>query len=236
MRRRNDDMSIRRSLYREFRRLKPEAFADAPASGIEIVTAPNDVAAAEKAGEAWLAPDAPPEWRETGVMYQDNFISLLKDPVRFPDGRLGTYVRIASPPHRPDSAGVLPILNGKFVFIRHYRHPTRRFHWEIPGGYGEPGATPDETARAELREELGAEALRLIPLGFLYADKGFVGTGFHAFAAEIASVGDVDTSDAIVEQRHLTIAETLDAVANGAFDDCITIAIILRYLAVTRLL
>lgn len=224
-------MSTRKSLYREFRLLKPEAFAEAPANGIAIVDAPEDVAAAEKAGEHWIAPSAPPEWRETGVMYQDAFISLLKDPVRFPDGRFGTYVRIASPPHRPESACVLPVLNGKFVFIQHFRHTTRRFHWEIPGGYGEPGASPEETARAELREELGAEAVEMTPLGRLYADKGFVATPFQAFAAKISAIGELETSDGIVAQRQLSVDETMAAIASGEFDDCISIAVVMRYLA-----
>lgn len=228
-------MSIRKTLYRDFRQLKPESFAEAPPSGIAIVSTPADVAAAELAGERWLPPDAPPEWRETGVMYQDAFISLLKDPVRFPDGRFGTYVRVASPPHRPDSASVLPILNGKFVLIQHYRHPTRRFHWELPGGYGEPGATPEETARTELREELGAEALNLTPLGKLYADKGFVATGFYAFSAEIAGTGALETSDGIVAQRQMSVAETLAAIGAGEFDDCITIAVVMRYLVLKGL-
>jgi ADP-ribose pyrophosphatase len=229
-------MSIRKSLYRDFRRLKPEAFAEAPAGGIQIVTSDPEIATAEAAGAQWLPDGAPPEWRETGVMYQDAFISLLKDPVRFPDGRYGTYIRIANPPHRPDSACVLPILNGRFVFIQHYRHATRRFRWEIPGGYGEPGATPEDTVRAELREELGAEAVTLTPLGRMYADKGFVATGFNAFAAEIASTGAVETADGIVALRHLTIAETLAAIGSGEFDDCITIAVVLRYLSSKGLL
>jgi ADP-ribose pyrophosphatase len=224
-------MSIRKEYYRNFRKLKPEAFAEAPPSGIAIVTSPHEIAAAEKAGEQWLAPDAPLEWRETGVMYQDDFISLLKDPVRFPDGRYGTYVRIASPPHRPDSVTVLPVLHGDFVFVQHFRHPTRRFHWELPGGYSEPGATPEETARAELREELGAEAETLRPLGRLYADKGFVATGFHSFAAEITSTGAVETENGIVAQRRFTIAETMAAISSGEFDDCIAIAVVMRYLA-----
>lgn len=224
-------MSIRKSFYHDFRRLRPEAFADAPVSGIRIVTDKADIAAAETAGEGWLSPDAPLEWRETGVMYQDAFITLLKDPVQFPDGRFGTYVRIANPPHRPDSACVLPILDGKFVFVQHYRHPTRRFHWELPGGYGEPGATPEDTARTELREELGAEALSLTPLGQFFSDKGFLATGFQAFAADIAATGPVAREDGIVAERRMTVAETLSAIANGEFDDCITISVVMRYLA-----
>jgi 8-oxo-dGTP diphosphatase len=37
------------------------------------------------------------------------------------------------------------------------RHTYGRLNWEIPGGGAEPGESPDETARREIREETGLE-------------------------------------------------------------------------------
>ena len=64
----------------------------------------------------------------------------------------GTYIRIL--PRRPESAvAVLPVLNGKILLLRHFRHSLRKWMWEIPRGFGEYGITAAENAEKELREE-----------------------------------------------------------------------------------
>jgi 8-oxo-dGTP pyrophosphatase MutT (NUDIX family) len=51
---------------------------------------------------------------------------------------------------------VIPITDdGQVVFVRQYRHAYRDVVLEIPGGVMDPGESPAETARRELREETG---------------------------------------------------------------------------------
>ena len=54
--------------------------------------------------------------REAGIVYEDEYIRLVRDAVIFPDRSRGTYIRIL--PRRPESAvAVLPVLNGSFSGI-----------------------------------------------------------------------------------------------------------------------
>ncbi|MBF0175386.1 MAG: NUDIX hydrolase [Magnetococcales bacterium] len=50
---------------------------------------------------------------------------------------------------------VLPVVAGRFVLLRIFRHPVSRWIWEAPGGFCDPGESSLETARRELQEETG---------------------------------------------------------------------------------
>ena len=59
------------------------------------------------------------------------------------------------------------------VLIRQHRHGIREVTLEIPGGIVEPGDSPQEAARRELREETGLAVGRAEPLG-IYWDRYFL--------------------------------------------------------------
>ena len=111
-------------------------------AAFSVMTDLTSIRIAEEAAAAELrAVGSPAGWATVGVMFEDRYFLLLRDAVRFPDGSLGTYIRIGS--RNPDSAGVaiLPLLEEKVVLVRHYRHATQSWHLEIPRGFLSVGMT-----------------------------------------------------------------------------------------------
>ncbi|MEB3759485.1 MAG: NUDIX hydrolase [Desulfurococcales archaeon] len=62
--------------------------------------------------------------------------------------------------------GALVIESGKILLVKR-KYPPSRGKWSIPGGHVELGESILETARRELKEETGVEA---IPLGVVNVD------------------------------------------------------------------
>jgi len=153
-----------RERYDTIRRKWPERFVNPPGAAYEILFESSLVRAAEAEDEArMVARGLPTAWAKTGVVYEDPYIILVRDAVRRPDGSLGSYCRTL-PASGAAGAAVLPMLDGKIVLLCHFRHATRTQHLEIPRGFGEPGVSAADQARAELREEIQAEADSLVEL------------------------------------------------------------------------
>lgn len=67
---------------------------------------------------------------------------------------------------------VVPVRpDGRVVTMTGYRHGPRRDCLSLPGGFIDPGETPEAAARRELLEEAGLTPTRLIGLGD-YVDNG----------------------------------------------------------------
>lgn len=95
-----------------------------------------------------------------------------------------------------------------FIFIRQFRFPvweeTRDWLLEIPAGMVEEGESPIETARREIVEETGYEALALTEIADCFPAPGFTDERIVIFAGEVDgepghAPGDGDEDIAIVE-------------------------------------
>ncbi|QNJ41350.1 NUDIX hydrolase [Streptomyces buecherae] len=163
--------------YDRLRAERPDLFVNSP-DGIDLLLSPEAVEAARRGAGA--APDTP-----VGVVYEDSYVTVVRDAVRFPDGAHGLYLRVL-PRATDPGVVVLPLLpTGRVVLVEHYRHATRAWHWEVPRGMGEPGATGADSAARELREEIGARATELVPLGDVHPDTGLLGSRVQLFAARV---------------------------------------------------
>ena len=164
---------------------------------------------------------------EGQVIYRDQWWMLLQDPVVFPDGRHGRYLRMLAPQPEPGVA-VLPLLGNDVVLIEHFRHATRAWHWEIPRGGGTAGLPDKDNAAKELKEELGAEPRELIELGALHPDTGILAQTAVLYAARIDEVGKVERGEGIRRARAFTFTEAERMAASGAVTDPFTIAALFR--------
>jgi ADP-ribose pyrophosphatase len=208
--------------YLEFARSKPELFAT-PAGGVRILLDPGEIAEVERAVRRHLeASGLPPEGADVGVVLRDPWFHVLRDAVEFPDGSRRTHARAIN--RVGNGAAALPVLGGRIVLARHFRHAVRRWMLEIPRGGIEPGRSPEETARAELREEIGGVARRIVPLGFLHGTSNLYASGAHLFFAELKSVGAPQTDEGIAAIEQFSVPEFEARLIAGEITDSFTVA------------
>ncbi len=157
------------------------------------------------------------------MAFQDQYLLILRDAVRFPNGTLGTYLRMTSMAEDVPGVIILPIYEGKIVLERHYRHGPRAWLVEIPRGFGEEGLTPEENAQRELKEEIGADIVRLESLGIMRPDASSIGGYDCLFFAELASLGALDAGEGISNLIFVDLEEFHRMIADGDITDGFTL-------------
>ncbi|WP_150127384.1 NUDIX hydrolase [Agrobacterium sp. RAC06] len=160
------------------------------------------------------------------VVYENEFVTVFDDVVKFPSGKNGTYFRYRW--KAPHGVAIVPIHGCDVILIQNYRYAEKSLSIEVPQGFGCFGRTPQEDASRELFEETGLTAQKFEQLLVLGADfKTFV------FVAEIDDLAQVsnqnaEVSESISSYRRIPIEKIshLDFGAAGIFDP-VTIAALL---------
>jgi ADP-ribose pyrophosphatase len=71
----------------------------------------------------------------------------------------------------------------RVLLVRQFRLPAEQELWELPAGRIDPGESPLEAAKRELREETGYEAKQWVPLASYWASPGYVDEKMNLFLA-----------------------------------------------------
>ena len=108
-------------------------------------------------------------------------LTLREDVWRLPTGVEKTYPIL----HVGLTVGVVPFVDaGRVLLVRQFRHLARADSWELPGGGGLPGETPEAAAQRELREEGGYRAGRLTFLTRFLPSAAYLDETAHCFIGE----------------------------------------------------
>jgi 8-oxo-dGTP pyrophosphatase MutT (NUDIX family) len=106
---------------------------------------------------------------------------LREDQVVTPGGKKGIYGVVET----SAAIGIVPLDEEMHTYlVGQYRYPLNTYSWEIPEGGADPGETPLEAAKRELREETGLLAAHWTKLGTLYTSNSITNEIGHVFLAE----------------------------------------------------
>lgn len=203
----------------------PEWFRNHPQGGIEILTSPDEVAQAQQAAGAFRAERGlDTADLRAGLLARDPYMTIVRDAVRFPDGSLGLYNRILE----TNPVAVIPLLDGRPVMMRVFRHGLRDWSLEFPRGACDTGEAHEAAARREVAEEIGAETLELIPLGTFTPGGSSLSIRAHLFAARVGVLGSGDALEGIEDVRAMDVAEVEARMASGEVIDGFSLALFLR--------
>ncbi|MCL4275856.1 MAG: NUDIX domain-containing protein [Anaerolineales bacterium] len=201
---------------------RPEMFHNKGEKGeIKIITNEKQIRAEQKKIRAKLRKDGKPaNWIDIGVLAEDQWFYVLRDMVEFPDGRVGGYVRWINR-KSAESGGINSVLmcmqGDKILMIRKFRHEERDWSWEFPRGFGEPGLSAEQNARAELQEEIGVSNAKLTCLTKVKEGRG----GTAVFLVEIPKGQKItlETQEGIAKYRWVKMGKLEQIVQKGQLSD-----------------
>ena len=189
-----------------------------PPATPKVVTA--DELRARKRGER------PPELLGSQELYKGKIITLNRDTVRLPDGKVAE-MDIA---RHSGASAVVPFLSGPFgdepqvLLIRQYRFAAGGYIYEIPAGRLEPDEKPIDCAARELKEETGCTADHIEPLTTILTTPGFTDEVIHIFMATGLTHGQHDReADEFVEVIIMRLSEALERISTGEITDAKTV-------------
>ena len=164
----------------------------------------------------------PEQVTSTKQIYDGRVLNLRVDTIKMADGTVSERAII----EHGESVCVVAIdENDLVVLVRQYRLAAGQPLLEIPAGSMEPGESPLEAAKRELREETGRVAEKWENLGGYYAAPGYTSEFLHLFLAkELADGPDDQDEDEDVEVETHALNSIPMMIANGTIRDAKSIA------------
>ena len=156
------------------------------------------------------------------VVFRNPYWTYKRDAFELPSGKPGEYHYI----HTNGSSMVVPIMeDGALLLVNQHRYLLGRESAEFPCGSVKDGATYEETARQELREEAGYAPGSLLLTGEFNPFNGVTDEMCRVYVArDLAFVGATPDETEEFELFLLAPAEVEARIRSGVIWDGMTIA------------
>jgi ADP-ribose pyrophosphatase len=210
--------------YHALLRARP-ALAENLPGGIAIATDPAGIAQIERTmADRFAARGQPRDWARAGLFYEDPYLMVLRDAVIFPNGEPGLYHRAIGKHDGPTGVAILGRHRGDFILVRHFRHPTRAWHLEIPRGAIEHGETARQMAQVEISEEIGGTISAMTQMGLLHGGSAFMRHSVVLVFAELAEIGTPALGEGIAEIVPVAPTKLEEMIRDSTITDSFTVA------------
>jgi ADP-ribose pyrophosphatase len=121
----------------------------------------------------------------------------------------------------PGSAVMMAVDDQKgILLVKQFRLPAEQDLWELPAGRIDPGETPLEAAKRELREETGYAAKSWVELGSFWPSPGYVAEKMTIFVATDLTLGKQEPmEDERIEMEWFTPTQVAEMIHSGQVMD-----------------
>lgn len=179
---------------------------------------------------AWLKAHGKPWVRGAPrPAYENPWIAVTEFDATAPTGNPALYGLIS---YKNLAIAVLPLFDdGATILVGQHRFPLRNYSWEIPEGGGPLDQDPLESAKRELAEETGLQAVewrRILEAELSNSVSDERAVGFLALGlSPLAEAPPADDTEELARVR-VPFREALEAAVAGHLKDVLTVAMLLK--------
>ncbi len=158
------------------------------------------------------------------IVYDCPVFKIEEAEVELPSGRREMRWYVV----KDDAVGIVPInAKGQLMLLEEYRSAAGKVVWWIPTGVMEAGELPEETARRELREEIGLNAHKIELLFTRRTPDSIIKQDVHYFMATDLYDDPLDCEDGeFIQVRPSSPEQALKLIAEGKFSSNMSQAIL----------
>lgn len=122
------------------------------------------------------------------------------------------------------SAVIVPVFADNTVaLVRQYRHAAKKYLLEIPAGTLEENESPEEGAKREVEEEIGAAAGKVEKLTEFFVSPGFLTEKMYVFlATDLRETEQNLDKDEFLSIEKFTFPQIFELIKNGEIEDAKT--------------
>ena len=164
---------------------------------------------------------------ETKVTYDNPWIQIQHNDVLTPANTSGIYGVVH---YKNYAVGILPLdQDGNTYLVGQYRFPLKEYSWEIPEGGCPEGTDLLETAKRELKEEVGLTAKRWTFLQKMHVSNCVTDEVGYIYIAQDLTEGESEpeeTEELVIKK--LPFSEVYEMVLKGEITDSLSVVAILK--------